>query len=598
MANTKMLRKDAVTEKSDASSSHEEEAAAPHSVDLLSLTSISEALGDDKSPQEVLQLILKAAFSTTRATSASLMLLEPGTKSLRVVAAEGFADRKIFKTLLKLGQGVTGWVAETGVPLRIGNVTKDARYVRVQKGLRSELAVPLKIRGRVIGVISVDSTVLNHFTSEDEALLLSLAAQSARVIQTTRLFEETRRQAEELKLLLESSRTLSGTLDLNQVLQKLVKMAAKFWRSSIAAVYLTDEDGQTLTLSASHGCTETFKEQAKAPVKGSLLGRALLEKHEHIHAVLKDQPVGDGWQPPANAVEMLAVSLATKEKPLGVLALFSSKKRPFQPGDPRLLAGLARTAALAIESAQAHRHILGTEEMLRQAEKSALLCEMATALAHEIRNPLTSIKLLFDGLLTQRKIAEEGGNDATMIVKQIERLEQIVSSYLDVARTHAAVRQAKVVDLNAVVDESLLLLATSAHEGTRLAVELHEQDLPVNGDPVQLSQAIYNLVLNAIQAVSGNGNGRGRIQVKSGCVADDRKVWFEVADDGPGLPQEVQEHLFQPFFTTKKQGVGLGLSIVKRIVEAHGGRLDLESPRKDIGRGARFRIVLPEGQRN
>jgi signal transduction histidine kinase len=412
---------------------------AGRKVDVTSLAKVGEALGADKSPKEVLQLILKAAFSITRATSASLMLMDPETNTLKVEVAEGFKDKRIYSTRLAIGQGVTGWVAETGVPLRLGNVHKDERYVRVQRGLRSELAVPMKIRGRVIGVISVDSTRLNHFTAEDEALLLSLAAQSARVIHTTQLYEE---------------------------------------------------------------------------------------------------------------------------------------------------------------NARVQRRILAVEEALRGAEKLSLLGELAAGLAHEVRNPLTSIKVLFGTLAKGHAFASEAAQDVEMISRQIARLETIVEGFLSTVRAQSAPAQFKRVDLNATVDEALLLLASSAREGTRMEVELGGGELPVSGDATQLSQVVYNLVLNAVQAIERHGRvsvrtGRA-LESPAGAAAPAAAVFLEVADDGPGLSPQVAGKLFQPFVTTRKSGVGLGLSIVKRIVGAHGGRLDVESPRAGLGHGALFKVILPE----
>jgi signal transduction histidine kinase len=403
-------------------------------VDFASLARISEALGADKSPKELLELVLKAAFSITRATSASLMLIEPESNTLKVEAAEGFKDKRIFGTRLAVGQGVTGWVAETGVPLRLGNVGKDDRYVRVQRGLRSELAVPLKIAGRIIGVISVDSGRLNHFTAEDEALLLSLAAQSARVIQATRLYEE---------------------------------------------------------------------------------------------------------------------------------------------------------------NARAHRRMLAAEEALRDAEKLSLLGELAAGLAHEIRNPLTSIKMLFGALVKSRRFQPEPEQDVEMITRQIARLEAIVEGFLNTARNQAAPTQFRIMDLNATVDEALLLLAASCHEGTRLMADLMPGELAVRGDPTQLSQVVYNLALNAVQAVGRHGRVGVTTSLRPPAAGSPAEAVLEVADDGPGLPPSVAEKLYQPFVTTKKSGVGLGLSIVKRIVNTHGGRIEVESPRSGMDHGALFRVILP-----
>lgn len=572
--------------------------AKPRRDHVLSLTPISEAMGADKSPKELLQLILKAAFSITRASSASLMLIDSATEMLSVEAAEGFKDKKIFNTRLAVGQGVTGWVAETGVPLRIGNVRKDPRYVRVQGNLRSELAVPLKIGGKILGVISVDSTRLNHFTAEDEALLASLAAQSARVIHTTRLYEEARRRAQELELLSEVSRGLSSTLDLKEVLANAVDQTAKVCNAAIVSVFLVSEDNRSLEMAACHGGSDRYRGQPAVAADSNFMKR-LIDSDKAV--IVPDVKAGNNdseFHIDPQAVSLLAVPLFSRNRLLGLLCVFGAEGRNFDAHDSRLLESLARSAALAIENARSHRRIVTAEEALRAAEKFSMLGELAAGLAHEIRNPLTSIKMLFGSLLKSSPLTSENAGDADMISKQIVRLETIVEGYLATARAQVEPTHRKIVDLNSTVDESMLLLATSAHEGQRMCIEVCDGELPVRGDPTQLSQVVYNLVLNAIQAV----DKRGRITVSTGWVRAQGKktgeIFMEVADDGPGLPEQVQLKLFQPFITTKKSGVGLGLSIVKRIVEAHGGRLEVESPRQGLNRGALFRAVLPAAEVN
>ncbi|MCZ7645348.1 MAG: GAF domain-containing protein [Planctomycetota bacterium] len=566
---------------------------------IASLSGVSEALGNDLAPKEALRLILQAAYSSTRATSASLMLLRPGTDILQVKVAEGFRDDSIYRTRLRVGQGVTGWVAETGVPLRVGNVAKDARYVRVQKGLRSELAVPLKIRGRTIGVISVDSTKLNHFSADDEALLVSLAAHSARLIESTRLHQQTRKRAQELQFLMDAGRALAASLNLLEVLHTLAEMTAEHFDGRPAMVLTLHDDGAHLELGAAHGGKELFEFHA-LPLQGSVWAEVLAAKDvlefRDGDARLDDPSLASLRASGINYVA--AVPLEAKRRPLGILAVCRAGASGLGSDACRLLGGLGGAAALALDNALAHRRMMETEEKLRQSEKTSLLVELAGTLSHEIRNPLTSLKILFESLVASQSWSEEQREDQQMIRRQVQRLEQIVENYLESSRTHAAMREPRPLDLNTVVDESLLLLASSAHEGTRLVCNLAEGELTTLGDATQLSQAVYNLVLNALQAVGQQNRGaRGRIEILTGRLEREgpggSEVFFEVADDGPGLCAEVKARLFQPFVTTKKDGVGLGLSIVKRIVEAHGGRLDIESPRAGLQHGARFRVVLP-----
>lgn len=561
-------------------------------VKMASLTPISEALGEDKSPKEVLQLIVKAAFSITRASSASLMLLDDD-ENLHVEVAEGFKDKRIFRTRLKVGQGVTGWVAESGVPLRLGNVSKDPRYISVQGDLKSELAVPMKIGGRLIGVISCDSTRLNHFTPEDEALLSSLAAQSARVIQSTRLYEEMRRRAEELELLGEVGRGLCSSLDLREVLAKAVELTAKVCQARIVSVFLLNEKGTDFDMAACHGGSDEYRGQPSVPAQSSLLGRVVKAGKALSFDDVQFENRGSAMTLDAGVQSLVAVPLAAKGVTLGLLCVFGAAGKKFDEHDRSLLENLALSVAMAIENARVHRHMLEAEETLRRAEKHSMLGELAAGLAHEIRNPLTSIKMLFGTIRRSEKLSVNAQQDAEMVEKQIARLEAIVEGFLDTARKQVAPTEMVAVDFNATVDESTLLLASSASEGTRLMIDLCDGELPVRGDATQLSQVVYNIVLNAIQAVDKRGRVTVRTMLQNGANGKPAEAIFEVADDGPGLAEKVQLKLFQPFVTTKKTGVGLGLSIVKRIVESHGGSLFVESPRKDIGRGALFKVVLP-----
>lgn len=218
--------------------------------------------------------------------------------------------------------------------------------------------------------------------------------------------------------------------------------------------------------------------------------------------------------------------------------------------------------------------------------------DVAAGLAHELRNPLTTIKVLFDALQRKGRIQQDAASDAAMIARQIDRLEKIIDGYLSSSRAETRAGERKPIDLNLAVNESLLLLAASAREGTRFELNQSEGLLSACADAFQISQVIYNLALNAIQATEK----RGRIGITTGKLssATGNRIYVSIQDDGPGITPRIKAHLFEPFHSTKEDGVGLGLLIVKRIVDAHGGTLEVESPRLDIGRGARFTVTLPE----
>src|SRR5258705_12639538 len=140
-------------------------------------------------PQEALQLILTEAVRLMRASSGSAVLLNPTTGFLEILAAEGLPP-KAAELRLRIGQGITGWVARTGKPARVGDVTRDPRYVMLRAEVRSELAVPLEVKGEVRGVLNVDSDRLEAFSAEDQEVLGAPSAQAPKAIHHTWLYEQ------------------------------------------------------------------------------------------------------------------------------------------------------------------------------------------------------------------------------------------------------------------------------------------------------------------------------------------------------------------------------------------------------------------------
>jgi signal transduction histidine kinase len=257
-----------------------------------------------------------------------------------------------------------------------------------------------------------------------------------------------------------------------------------------------------------------------------------------------------------------------------------------------LLACLAVLARLVYRDliAPLLRTVAHTRALLERREKLSALGLLAAGLAHEIRNPLNSVKAR---LFTQRRVLGEhspGLEDNQFIDGEIDRLEGIVNDTLQFARPAEPTFQPMRVR---VALEALCELLRPAL--AKSAIELKtdfQADSEISADPNQLKQALLNLVNNAADSVGRSGT----ITLRARPATLQRKrrrvpaVGVEVQDTGPGLTPEAKGRLFDPFFTTKENGTGLGLSITARIVDAHGGLIECESP---PGRGALFRILLP-----
>lgn len=227
-------------------------------------------------------------------------------------------------------------------------------------------------------------------------------------------------------------------------------------------------------------------------------------------------------------------------------------------------------------------------ETLR-AEQLAAVGQLAAGMAHEIRNPLTAIKMIVQSAAEDPAGEGVAGRDLTVVYEQILRLEKSIQTFLDFARP--ARSEPVRFDLNQAARDSLELLAAQARrQQVRLESRIPSTPTGVLGDAEQLRQVIVNLVVNAIDAQPDGGQVRLQIERLAADASHAETALLTVADDGPGLPESLADRIFEPFVSTKETGVGLGLSICRRIVELHGGRI--VAGRSPEG-GARFEIRLP-----
>ena len=225
------------------------------------------------------------------------------------------------------------------------------------------------------------------------------------------------------------------------------------------------------------------------------------------------------------------------------------------------------------------------EERVRHADRLAAIGRFAAGLAHEIRNPIGSIRGSVEVL---RESLRPQGNDRRLmdiVLRESDRLDRIIRDFLDFSRPSRLVRVE--TDLLGLVDEVLLLLANRTPVSVRITREFPEPTLKVSVDPGQIRQALWNLCLNAVEAMPDGGELRAEVRARGEAEA----VEIAVHDTGVGIPPTNRPHLFEPFFTTKPQGTGLGLAIVHRIVEDHGAEIRVAS---EPGRTC-FTIRLPAG---
>jgi len=560
---------------------------------LKLLYQVSNVIHSTLEPQEALQLIVSEAVRLMGASSGSVVLINPTTGLLEIHASHNLpAAAKKLK--LRVGEGITGSVVRTGKPARVGNVRQDPRYVAARRGVHSELAVPLEVGGEIRGVLNMDSDRTDAFSSDDQELLQELAVQAAKVIHNTWLYEQLRLKAGLFESLASVSRTINSTLNLDEALRAITREACVLMRARMCSLMMLDEGREWLDLRASHGAGEAYLKKPRLSVAESVLGVVVRRKKpmqvENVQTSSRYQNVELARR--EGLISLLSVPLLFAGQVIGTLNVYTGRPYNFSNEEIRILGALAELSAIAIEKARLYERVVDVEEQLRQNEKLSALGLLAAEVAHEIRNPLTVMKLLYHSLDLKFPDGDPRAKDARIIDSKIEHLNKIVEQILDFARTTEP--KLTPVNLNELVDElGLLVRHKLANQNIRLVRDL-QADLPsVMGDAPQLEQAFLNLILNAAEAMPDGGT----LTVSSRTVRQPRAsdkpthAAVEFRDTGRGMSEELQRRAFTAVLsTTKAKGTGLGLAIVGRIIETHHGRLRIKS---QIGLGTNIRALLP-----
>jgi signal transduction histidine kinase len=560
---------------------------------LQLLYQVSNVIHSTLDSQEALQLIVSEAVRLMNASSGSVVLINPTSGFLEISASQNLPG-VARKLKLRVGEGVTGWVARHGKPARVGDVTQDARYVAARRGVKSELAVPLEVNGETRGVINVDSDRVDAFSADDQDLLEQLAVQAAKVIHNTWLYEQLRLKVHLFESLSSVSRTINSTLNLDEALRVITREACELMRARMCSLMMLDESREWLDLRASYGADAAYIKKPRLSVEESLLGVVARRKKPmqvaNVQTSSRYQNVEVARR--EGLISLLSVPLLFAGQSIGTLNVYTSRLYNFSNEEIRILSALAELSAIAIEKARLYERIVDVEEQLRQNEKLSALGLLAAEVAHEIRNPLTVMKLLYHSLDLKFPASDPRAKDARIIDAKIEHLNKIVEQILDFARTTEP--KLAPVNLNELIDElGLLVRHKLANQNVRL-VRVLQPDLPaVMGDAPQLEQAFLNLILNAAEAMPE----RGTLTIKSRAIKLPRSsprtthVIVEFKDTGKGMSEELQKRAFTAVLsTTKAKGSGLGLAIVGRIIETHRGNIRIQSR---LEYGTVIRITLP-----
>jgi signal transduction histidine kinase len=563
---------------------------------LQLLYQVSNVIHSTLDPQQALELILQEVVRLMRASSGSVVLLNPNNNLLEIEASTGLPPGAK-EVKLRVGQGITGWVVRHGKAARIGDVRKDPRYILLRREVRSELAVPLEVMGEVRGVLNVDADREEAFSAADQELLEALSVQAAKVIHNTWLFEQSRLKARLLETLASVSQTINSTLNLDEALPIITREACTLMEAKMASILMVDESGEYLELRASYGAGEAYLNKPKLNLDDSFLGIVFRRKKpmqlENVQNSALYQNVEMARR--EGLFSLLSAPLVFGGQAIGTLNIYTGAPRSFSNEEIHILQALAELSAIAMEKARLYERIVDVEEQLRQNEKLSALGLLAAEVAHEIRNPLTVMKMLYHSLRLDFAPGDPRVKDDAILREQMEHLNKIVEQILDFARSTEPNLSA--VNVNQLLDDLGLLTRHKMRNQRIELVSRLDPGLPlVMADATQLAQAFLNLTLNAVEAMPGGG----RLTISTRSFRLPRAspkathLLIEFKDTGQGMPEEQRRRAFSSLLsTTKQRGTGLGLAIVGRVIETHRGKVKIRSR---PGHGTVFSITLPVQQ--
>ncbi len=572
--------------------------------ELKTLYSISQEIALKLEVKVILQKIMESAIGLLGAESGTIALWDNRKQNYVIAIVHRLPETLIGKEFSPPWSGVVGEVIAKKTPVLYKDYEHHPNRLKELDSyhFKEVLGVPLIVREMIIGTMTIGSSDPEvHFQQSEIDLLYTFAHQAAIAIGNAKLYEDSLEKIKQLTTLYEIGKTLSSTLDLDELFKKALELLKDRWGYVLGGIFFLDKEKDELYIR--HVVGRNFEEvkqmRFKVGVDGIVGWVAKTGELLYVPDVSKDPRYIPGS--PAGKSEV-AIPFKIRDQVIGVLDIESNEPRGFDEEDLKTLSSFVSQMSISIENAQLFSDLKQTLQELRQAqdqivqaEKLRAMGEMASGVAHDFNNVLAvvlgNIQLLLyqlDHLSPEEireglKIIEQSSKDGAETVRRIQE-------FTGVRRDKEFVS----LSLNEIITEVVNITQPRWKDQTQkkgiqvgLAAQLGEIPL-IMGNPSELREVLTNIIFNAVDAMPEGGKLTIATQPQA-------EGWVEVriADTGIGMTEEVKKRIFDPFFTTK--GVtnsGLGMSVSYGIIKRHGGEILIES---ELGKGTTFIIHLPTG---
>jgi len=556
---------------------------------LLCLYRISQAGSAAFNVRDAYQAVMEAIQRLFHPSSASIALISPDTGLLEVEYALGYPSN-LDDYALHLGKGISGRVAFRGKPMLVKDVKTCPYYVKLISEVRCKMAVPLFSEGQIIGVISVESNEVGQYEKRDMERLQTIADEAVRSLQCVWRQRQLKNQSEQLNALIEVGQNVVSNLELQSLWDSITEAALDLTGARMTTLQLYNPKQGLVTMEAVRPPLEEFQSRVETlRIEESMSASAIQTRKQIEFPNITTPDYLDLLDTPQHedVVSCLSTPMIYEGDVIGVINIFTQVRHRFPNDEKRLLQAFASLSAAAAQNANLYARVFNSEDLLRKSERLTTLGLLSAEIAHEIRNPLTVIKLLFGSLGLQYDSEDPRHKDTQIISEKINQLEEIVSRVLTFGKNREDLYANCSID-DLISDTLLLVRLKMSQQRIELRHQKLEQPVEIYGNKGQLQQVFLNLILNASEAMPNGGSLT--ISTKVEGVSENQRLAIYFKDTGSGIPESIQDRIFDSFLTDKPEGTGLGLSIVKRILRSHRGDISVaESSQK----GTTLRIELP-----
>jgi len=558
-------------------------------MEFSTLADVSKTISSSLDVEEVLNLVVKAAATAMGARVCTLWFVR-----------NNLLNGKILHVGAKLDQMIlTPWrekierIVKDFKPLVIENLEAEGLSLShlptppKSKRLCSFLGVPVVSKGETIAVLSVYTEDPHRFDEREINLLMAIANQAAVAIENASLYHRERRRSAQLAMVNEVGKKITSTLNLDQLLRIVVQAICEVFHYYNVAIYLTG-DGVGVLKAQAGGLRDLIPIGHRILVGQRAVGRAIQLKETQLVKDLSKEPLTK-YFPPVEGSE-LSIPLKIADKVIGVLDLISNRRNAFDKRDIAAMEALAGQLASAVGNAKLFNEIKRTAEKLKKANEE--LENFIFTVSHDLKSPIVSIQGFSTILLSEYKdrLDEEGQHYLERIHSNISQMERLIHDLLELSRVGKMTKPFEEVEVSQILDCVLTELQFQLEErGIEFVVP---EKLPtIFCDPQRMAQVFSNLITNSIKYMGDTQNPR----IEVGCIDKGDHYRFFVKDNGIGIDPKYHQKIFELFQVLKEvkgvEGTGVGLTIVKRIVENHGGRVWVESEK---GKGATFYFTIPK----